>query len=548
MREYTYETLKKITKTKLGKEYVSLVEKYYQENYADKPILALPFSAYKRYETHGDRSTFERAYFERRKRLFLLQILAVAKNSYLTPLEDVLSAICDEYTWVIPAHSYGAIDLFASETASYLAETVYIYQDKLSKLIRERIRTCVERNIIVKYESQTLGWERAINNWLAVCARGVGLSYLYLFPERFDEVKERLFNTFKRFIELGLDDEGYCSEGITYWVYGFGNFCEFFDAYVRKFGERPEFIDCEKLKNALSYLKNTRMQGDVFLPYADGGYRHITLNAHQMNAIKALYPKDFAFPESDFNLEGSKAVGLSTLYNLALTKPEADAEKEGSYYYEQAQVFIRKREKYAFTAKSGNNNEMHNHNDVGAFQIVKDGKRYICDVGAGLYTKEYYGKGRYGIFNCNSLSHSIPVIDGNMQPHGAEYCGNVLSVGEDLFSVDIAKAYGEGVAKKVAVTYQTKENGVDVRYECSGIEKEIVFHFVSDLKPKYKNSAVWISDMKISCDKEITPTLSVVKYFPHSIVRKKGAKKNAYVIDYAVQTSGDADMQFSFEF
>ena len=48
------------------------------------------------------------------------------------------------------------------------------------------------------------------------------------------------------------------------------------------------------------------------------------------------------------------------------------------------------RKKYAFTVKCGTNYEMHNHNDVGVFQIVRNGKRLIADLGAGEYTKGYF--------------------------------------------------------------------------------------------------------------------------------------------------------------
>ena len=84
MREFNYDALKKIAKTKKGKTYIAKVEKYYQERYAGKPILALSYSEYKRYWIDGDRNSYETAYFERRNRLFLLQILAIAKDKYLS--------------------------------------------------------------------------------------------------------------------------------------------------------------------------------------------------------------------------------------------------------------------------------------------------------------------------------------------------------------------------------------------------------------------------------------------------------------------------------
>ena len=79
-----------------------------------------------------------------------------------------------------------------------------------------------------------------------------------------------------------------------------------------------------------------------------------------------------------------------------------------------------KKQKYSFTAKGGHNDEMHNHNDLGCFQIVKNNKRVIVDIGAGEYTREFFGGGRYGdkVFVCGSQSHSVPIIDGALQKWG----------------------------------------------------------------------------------------------------------------------------------
>ena len=229
MLEFNYENLKKAARTAKGKAYIRQVEEYYLEYYGDKPILALSFSDFKRYKTDGDRSVYETAYFERRNRLFLLQTLALAKDKYLQPLEDMLAAICDEYTWVLPAHTRFTIDLFAAETAMYLAETVYVFKDKLSDEIKARIYKSLESKIVEAYERQPyFNWEGYKNNWVAVCSCGIGLTYLYLFPERFEKVKARLFGAFEGFIKDAFDEEGYCAEGVSYWTYGFGFFCAFF--------------------------------------------------------------------------------------------------------------------------------------------------------------------------------------------------------------------------------------------------------------------------------------------------------------------------------
>lgn len=550
MREYTYEILKKISKRKKAKNFIEKVENYYKTTYQGKPLQALSFKDYKRFWIDGNRYSYETAYFERRKRLFLLQVLAIYKNKYLEELEEVVATICDEYTWVVPAHAFCDIDLFSAETGSYLAETLYIFKDKLSEKLKERILNSLDRKIVSVFESQPIfHWESYKNNWLAVCSSGIGLSYLYAFPERFEKMKERLFDLFQTFIKFGIDEEGYCSEGVNYWIYGFGSFCNFFDAYQRMTGERPSFLDCPTLKNTLQYLENAHMQGAVYLPFADGGYAQITVNALFVSSIKSLYPDEFKFSKTEEILTGNKAVGLSYLYNLYTRKPQKCESNESSVYYQNAQVFIRKRKEYAFTVKCGNNAEYHNHNDIGAFQIVRKEKRYICDVGAGLYTKEYFGGGRYEIFNCNSYSHSIPIVDKKLQNFGKEYAGKVVEVDENSIAMDIANAYEKGPSE-LLVNYRTETKKVRVAYTCIRLNEEITFRFVSDLKPKICQGEVWIEDMKISCDQEIVPTLSSEKYYPHTPDRtnERMKKATAFIIEYALKSKGEIKATFDFTF
>ncbi len=544
MKKFDYETLRDIINTEQGKTYISEVKKVYSYEHEGKPILSLPFSAYERFWKDGNRREYEVAYFYRRNRLFLLQELALTDSKYLPELEDTIAALCDEYTWVLPAHGV-SVDLFSADTGANIAETAYIFKDKLSKHLLQRIENSLERQILIPYESQKSGWESGnTNNWGAVCASGVGLTYMYMFPTRFEKVKERLFDTFNSYIEHGLDDDGYCSEGICYWQYGFGEFCEFFAAYVRLYGERPDFIDCSKLKKTLAYTKNAQMESEVYIPFADGGRKRLKLNVQPCLWVKGLYGDEFDIPPYKLNLNNNYlSGGLSCIYYLELLDKETDEiVRETSVYYEKAQVFIRKRKNYAFAAKCGNNDEFHNHNDVGAFQIVKDEKRYICDVGCGEYTKDYFSNGRYEYFVCNANSHSIPIVDGRIQREGRQYCGRVVSVDDNSICMDLSAAYADFDGRLFA-TYTTKENGVEVLYSGDGVLSNITYRFVGDIQPVIKKDGVYIDDMRITCEQALEPTVSVEEYSSHT-----GEKDVAYIIEFVAKKSGEINAKFRFEF
>ena len=66
-------------------------------------------------------------------------------------------------------------------------------------------------------------------------------------------------------------------------------------------------------------------------------------------------------------------------------------------------------------AKGGHNGEMHNQNDVGNFIIHVRGEPVIADLGSGRYTRMYFSETRYEHFVCQSLGHSCPLPNGQMQ-------------------------------------------------------------------------------------------------------------------------------------
>ena len=165
------------------------------EEYREKPIEAPKFSEFRLFSETGDRETYQRSYFDRRGRL---AALALAVWLWQEPddaavLEDAIWAVCDEYTWALPAHIWGefdeenrpTLDLFAAETASALAEICALNEETLSPAVTKRARKAVEKRVIERFLSEEFGWERLQNNWAAVCGGAVGIAALYLCePEK----------------------------------------------------------------------------------------------------------------------------------------------------------------------------------------------------------------------------------------------------------------------------------------------------------------------------------------------------------------------------
>ena len=552
MFSYSYDNLKRILQTDRGKAFIAAAKKKYKEDYEGKPILALEYSQFKRFYIDGDRSGFQSQYFDRRRRLMLLQVLALSDDKYLVDLENILSAICEEFIWVLPAHAfeddvvakYEQIDLFSAETAMYLSETVYVYGDKLSKDIRNRIQVSIQQKIVDIFENGHFNFEDTHSNWAAVCGCGVGLAYLYLFPEKFPAVKERIFTCMEHYL-LGISEDGYCEEGMNYWQYGFGFFAIFFDVYTQLTGERPEILSRQKVLNLLRYPTNANMARGVYLPFADGGSSNFTPFPEMVYAFKNLFGDDFHLISMKLDWNHMRALMFRAINGIdKFGDYQEKQDTQGTVYYQERQVFIRKEKEYSFTAKCGTNYEMHNHNDIGSFQIVRNGKRLIADLGAGEYTKEYFRvpEVRFGekVFVCGSMSHSVPILDGKYQKHWKPYRGEVLSQSEREITMDIAGAYEEN-SQGMLVKYVTEVDKISVQY-CNLTGRPVRYRFVSEYMPKITDAGVLIEDMKLHSKNGLTATISEKEY-----VNAKRMIMKAYLIDFDVDTT-EAEIEFFFSF
>jgi hypothetical protein len=301
---YSLENLRKTLETAKGKAFAENVKKYYEENYANKPLTVLSYAKYKLIHTTGERTPYQEEYHDRRNRLYLLQILSVYDNAYISDLEDLISAICEEYSWVLPAHNarefgrfdYTEIDLASAESAFYLSETVYVLKDLLSSDIKKRVHTRIYERIVENFESREFVFDNLGNNWCSVCGGGVGVAYLYAFPESFERVKDRVFGLMEKYL-LSIGEDGYCIEGTGYWQYGFGAFALFFDVYVNMTGEYPEILKSEKVVNTINFLTNAYLGGNKYLPYGDGGAQTFSGNVEIFSGIKNLFKDKFVMPK-----------------------------------------------------------------------------------------------------------------------------------------------------------------------------------------------------------------------------------------------------------
>jgi hypothetical protein len=119
--------------------------------------------------------------------------------------------------------------------------------------------------------------------------------------------------------------------------------------------------------------------------------------------------------------------------------------------------------------KGGHNREHHNHNDVGNFIVYADGLPVIIDVGAGTYTAQNSGPGRYDIWNMHSGYHNLPTINTIRQGYGEEFSATVLGYSADersaQLTLELARAYPPEAGLKTWTRRLTLNRGQDIQLE-----------------------------------------------------------------------------------
>lgn len=229
----------------------------------------------------GNRLEYENVYFVRRKYLSVFAISGIlyGRDEDVKILEHIIEEICEEKCWALPAHVDKSkenwqctIDLFAAETAFYLADICSRMKGLLSKEIQDKVRIQVEERVLKPYmnaNGKYAWWEECDMNWNAVCNASIGIAGICLLEEDTPEEKQKKEMFIKRicrnltyYIE-GFKDDGTCLEGLSYYNYGMYFFI-WFNEYLEEYSHKSStLLSNEKCQKIAEFM------GECYLP---GGY------------------------------------------------------------------------------------------------------------------------------------------------------------------------------------------------------------------------------------------------------------------------------------
>ena len=502
------------------------------EGLLDKEIPLLPASVYREYVTNGNRSNYEDIYFLRRDMAAAFAVAEAYENKgrFTERLMDVVWAIMEESTWIIPAHRYCApyvpsaslggvfgdnalhgMDLFSAGTSGTLASVYLLCKEKLDAIdpiITQKMEYMLNERTIKNFLQIEVWWGGAggerVNNWNPWIVSNVLLTAAIMVKD--DSIRERVVTKSMRYLDNFLNcyaPDGGCDEGPAYWGAAGASLFDCLELIEDMSGGKISIYDSELVKNIGDYIYKVNINGNRYVNFADCAPKtdpnagmlirfgkktgseflvsfgkkqakygdHFFSQSHMYRSLKWLH--------TPYTVEENCAMPQYTeLPDLGvMTARESSDSSVG--------MFV--------AAKGGNNGEMHNHNDCGNFMVYYNGKPVIIDAGVGRYTKQTFSADRYKLWFMQSGYHNLPSFGGVDQKDGKRYSAvdvifdsEARSITSELKNAYPAEAGIESYQRRVSF-----DGTVTVEESIKLTEtKEIDFHLMLASQPEIVSDGV----------------------------------------------------------
>jgi hypothetical protein len=462
------------------------------ENAAKTPMPAFDRERYLDFTTNGDRTRYQKLNSQRWGRFGTLVLgeCLEHKGRFIGAIRESVTSLCGDPSWILPAHDRGAgvfkgadpyIDLAVASNAYQMALAAWWLEDSLPKetvvMMRENIARRLTNPILGTIQGTASAgvaaghwWAKADHNWNAVCTAGAVGAILATEPSRETrgKVVEWAVSNMDRFLS-GFGKDGYCSEGMGYWNYGFGHYVVLSEILRAQTGGKVDLYQKPSVRKIASAPARLEISAGVYPAFAD-----CALDAKPDRHLVEMIT---------WRLDGKPVSGVAggTLYQTACgwsarresgvsSGKEPAVPPPHSWFEDSGVCVVRPTEPGGMAAawKGGHNAEHHNHNDVGSTIVVWKGRPVIADPGSMVYRAETFSKDRYRLPVMSSYGHSVPVVGGFLQSEGAKCRGKVLNTtftpASDSMTMDLSSAYpGSGVTRLERVwIYQRESAGLSI--------------------------------------------------------------------------------------
>ncbi len=435
-----------------------------QADFDQPPEVPISDEIYREANLKGSRSMYKPRYYRTMERLEKFMLAECMENTgrYLPRIELYLRAIMDMKSWLHPNHDDRensdlegrrvSIDLGARKFGSDLALAEVLLGDKLPDALRGELSAQVKRRIIDSYFKSCRGevennkWIRSSNNWNSVCTSGsvfVAITMAETAEERAIAVGCAL-NSMRAYLD-GFGDDGYCSEGVGYWRYGFGHYLYLAQILSDYTGGRIDlfaFDDPEKIRRIAAYPQNAEIQHGFYPTFSDTSVRS---SGDEASFAGLMTAQRYGMPYRFDAVQEDAVEQLIVWAMVELPVQTGEAKLPPSSLFEDVGMVVSRGGQdvpFSVAFKAGHNAENHNHSDVGSYTLILGDKWVAGDLGglsyvAGAFDSDNPGRSSWG--------HPVPRVDGQLQSNGRSFRGRIMehtfTAASDRVVMDLKPAY-----------------------------------------------------------------------------------------------------------
>ncbi|MGB4587809.1 MAG: heparinase II/III family protein [Clostridiaceae bacterium] len=473
----------------------------------NSPLPHLNLDDYRQFTATGNRTLFEKKYFDRRKRLgtLVLAEMIEGQNQFTDAILHHIYSICEEITWCLPAHnsyerdhiqhefpdaSRPVLDLFSCETGATLSTVLYLMGerfDQISANIRQTINKNLTERITQPYLSEHFWWMgldgEPMNNWTIWCTQNILITFF--LSESTLESRDHAYQKALKSIDYFLGaygDDGCCDEGAQY--YRHAALCLFQTMDILNQVTNNHFKACfqaDKIKNMASYIHKVHVNDGYYINFSDcsplagraGVREYLFAEACGLSSLKRFAALDAKKEEINTLNDSSAFYDRVQTYChreklFALNEPVEPAE---DIYFPSVGLFVTRSKNFVLAVKAGDNDDSHNHNDTGSVTVYKNGFPLLIDVGVESYTKTTFSPRRYEIWTMQSGYHNLMTFNGRGQMDGPNYRASFvdykLQDDESYIKMELSEAYPEeaGIKSYKRCVRLDKTSGEEIMIE-----------------------------------------------------------------------------------
>lgn len=468
----------------------------------DRPFPPWSDQAYLIFSKTGSRREGERMMSTRWKKLapLVLAECAEARGRFIPMIERALSELAKQPTWTIPAldekllslqQKQFHVALVAATTGHNLAQALYMLDNWIRPPVRELVLKALRERvfdpILKSLKAGQRGWGShwwivSKTNWNAVCSVGVtgaALAVLQRPRERATFVASA--ESSSRYYIDGFLDDGYSTEGLSYWNYGFSHFVLLRQLVLRTTRNKLDLFANPKIRLIAQYGERIEMSPGISAAFGDSligampdpftlAYDRAAFSAKPQHGLPGVPVNKTSLPMAAVTL-------FSTIHPVTPTTVRLPATRTKSSYFPTAGVLVSRAAtpdgRLAATIKANGNSRGHSHNDIGSYSIAFAHGATVGDVGKTHYSRKTFGKLRYEIRAINSYGHPVPVVADRPQRNAVTVHVPVMKVTlqsqQDEMVIDMLPAYPVPELKKLTRTFvhkrRTPQNPPNVTIE-----------------------------------------------------------------------------------